>query len=181
MIGMLRVYRKIAGGLAGVMIPLSLAACSQPQPPPPVPIAMAPPKPAPRPAPPKPPAPTAAATESTFSADNPGKSDGPLVSSVKPSEPQEKTEPTPQTAPSLAGLTESDVTKRFGKPANIRKTPSAVIWTYEDQACTLDLFMFPDMRSGQQKVLTYQLGGSGRDVLGERGCLERLGQHGKAG
>jgi hypothetical protein len=178
MIGIFRVYRKIAGVLAGVMIPLSLAACSQPEPPPPPPIAMAPPKPVPRPAPPQPPPPTA--TESTFSADGPGKTDGPLAS-VKPPEPQEATEPKPQTAPSLAGLTEDDITKRFGKPANVRKTPSAVIWTYQDQACTRDLFMFPDMRSGQQKVLTYQLGGSGRDVLGERGCLERLGQNGKAG
>lgn len=108
-------------------------------------------------------------------------SDQPSSSTVKPPEINETTAPTRQQTPSLSGLTEAEITRRFGRPTAVRKTPSALIWTYQDQACSLDLFLFTDMRSGEQKVLTYQLGGSGRDVLGDRACLERLAGNGKAG
>lgn len=174
--------RALCRWLFAATLAAALAACAQPPPPPAPPPVVQAPKPPPRPAPPKPaPAAQAAATETSFSAgDGPtgGKS---TTATAKAADAQEATTPTPQQVPSLAGLTESDVTRRFGQPASIRKTPSANIWTYQDQACTLDLFLFTDMKSGEQKVLTYQLGGSGRDVLGERGCLDRLGHNGKNG
>ncbi|MCW5744619.1 MAG: hypothetical protein KIT36_00280 [Alphaproteobacteria bacterium] len=159
-----------------------LSACSQPvQEEPPLPIVEAPKSP-PRPAPPKP-APTAQASraETRFTTSDTTNGNLPSTATVKPPEPQEMTEPTPQQVPSLAGLTEQEVTRRFGPPTSVRKTPAASIWTYRDESCTLELFLFTDMRSGGQKVLTYQLSGSGRDILGDRGCLERLGSHGKAG
>lgn len=172
--------RRSVLGLVGAVLPLALVACSQPAPPPP-PVVAAPPKPAVRPAPPKPPAPQATGTESAFTAGPGIAGNRPLSATVKAPEVNEATAPTPQQMPSLSGLTEAEVTRRFGPPTTVRKTPSALIWTYRDQACTLDLFLFTDMRSGEQKVLTYQLGGSGRDVLGDRACLERLTGNGKTG
>ncbi|TXL76367.1 hypothetical protein FHP25_12015 [Vineibacter terrae] len=169
-------------GISAAWIVAGVAACSTPPPPPPpLPVAMAP-KPVARPAPPKPPpAAQAAATEISFTPQEGPLEGKPTTSTVKGPEPQEATAPMPQQAPSLAGLSEDAVTRRFGPPATIRKTPSANVWTYHDQACTLDLFLFTDMRTGAQKVLTYQFGGSGRETLGERGCLERLGHNGKQG
>jgi len=177
------VYRRFCGTFSAGSLLFLAAACSHPEPPPPLPPVAVAPKPVPRPAPPKPvPTAQAAATETSFSADegptSPGK---PTNGTVKAPESQEATAPMPQHAPSLAGLSEDDVTRRFGRPANIRKTPSANVWTYQDQACTLDLFLFTDMRTGAQKVLTYQFGGSGRETMGERGCLDRLGHNGKTG
>ena len=175
-------YRRLGGCLLTVLVSLGLAGCAQPEPEPPPPVAVKP-KPAPRPPAPKPlPTAQAAAQETAFSPDeSPANSNKTITGTSKTPDSQEATAPTPQQAPSLAGLSEGEVTRRFGKPATVRKTASANIWTYQDQACTLDLFLFTDMRSGEQKVLTYQLGGTGRETLGERGCLERLGNNGKAG
>ncbi|TWT10227.1 hypothetical protein [Reyranella sp. CPCC 100927] len=178
------VSRRVCGGLFVAALLLGAAACSHPEPPPPPPPVAVVPKPAPKPPAPKP-APTAqaAATEISFSAsEGPTSPTKPTTNgTVKVPESQEATAPTPQQVPSLTGLSEEDVTRRFGRPANIRKTSSANIWTYQDQACTLDLFLFTDMRTGAQKVLTYQFGGSGRETMGERGCLDRLGHNGKSG
>jgi len=177
------VYRRFWAGLFAGPLMLGAAACSHPEPPPPPPPVAVAPKPVPRPAPPKPmPTAQAGTTEASFSPD-----EGPTSPSkatngtVRAPESQEATAPMSQQAPSLAGLSEDAVTRRFGRPANIRKTPSANVWTYQDQACTLDLFLFTDMRTGAQKVLTYQFGGSGRETMGERGCLDRLGHNGKTG
>ena len=175
-------FRTLGGCLSGTLLALGLAACSQPEPPPQPPVVVAKPKPPPRPAPPKPaPSAQAAAAETAFTPDEGPASTKPSSATVKAPESQQATAPTPQRAPSLAGLTEADITRRFGRPTTVRKTPSANIWTYQDQACTLELFLFTDMRSGEQKVLTYQLSGGGRETLGERGCLERLGNNAKAG
>ena len=176
-------YQGLGCCALSVLLPLGLAGCAQPAPEPPPPPVVAAPKPVARPPAPKPlPTAQASATETTFSPDeSPASSNKTVTGTVKTPESQQATAPTPQQAPSLAGLSEGEVTRRFGRPTNVRKTPSANIWTYQDQACTLDLFLFTDMRSGEQKVLTYQLGGSGRETLGERGCLERLGNNGKTG
>jgi hypothetical protein len=176
------IHPRFSRGFLAASLLAGLAACNTPPPPPPpLPVAMAP-KPVPRPVPPKP-APTAqaTATETSFTPQEGPLEGNPTAGTIKTPETQEATAPTPQQAPSLAGLSEDAVTRRFGPPATIRKTPSANVWTYQDQACTLDLFLFTDMRTGAQKVLTYQFGGSGRDTLGERGCLERLGHNGKQG
>lgn len=174
-------YRRFGGCASAVLMTLVVAACAQPAPPQAPPPVVTAPKPIQRAAAPKPVSTArASATETSFSPDDGPSSGKPTGGMVKAPEPQ-ATAPTPQQAPSLSGLTEGEVTRRFGRPAAVRKTPSANIWTYQDQACTLDLFLFTDMRSGEQKVLTYQLGGSGRETLGERGCLERLGNNGKTG
>jgi hypothetical protein len=175
-------HRRLGGLVLTVLVPLGVAGCAQPAPEPPPPVAVAP-KPPPRPPAPRPlPTAQASAKETAFSPDeSPANSNKTITGTSKTPDTQEATVPTPQQAPSLAGLSEGEVTRRFGKPATVRKTPSANIWTYQDQACTLDLFLFTDMRSGEQKVLTYQLGGTGRETLGERGCLERLGNNGKTG
>ncbi|HKU96153.1 MAG TPA: hypothetical protein VJR58_12805 [Vineibacter sp.] len=179
----INVYRKLFGGCFAASLMLGAAACSHPEPPPPPPPVAVAPKPVPRPVPPKPvPTAQAAATEVSFSvSEGPTSPNKATNGTVRTPESQEATAPMPQQAPSLAGLSEDDVTRRFGRPANIRKTPSANVWTYQDQACTLDLFLFTDMRTGAQKVLTYQFGGSGRETMGERGCLDRLGHNGKTG
>ncbi len=183
---MVRIFNRcqgLGGRILCVVLPLGLVGCAQPAPePPPPPVAA--PKPVARPPAPKPlPTAQAAATETSFSPDESPASSNKTVTGTagKTPETQQATAPTPQQAPSLAGLSEGEVTRRFGRPATVRKTPSANIWTYQDQACTLDLFLFTDMRSGEQKVLTYQLGGSGRETLGESGCLERLGNNAKSG
>jgi hypothetical protein len=183
MFGNVSAYRTACARSLGALLLCGLAACSAPEPEAPPPLILESPAPPPKPAPAKPPpAAQAAVTEQSYTPDKGESGNQPTGGTVKVPDPQQATAPTPQQAPSLAGLSEGDVTKRFGKPANIRKTPSASIWTYQDQACTLDLFLFTDMRSGEQRVLTYQLSGSGRDVLGERGCLERLGNNnGKTG
>lgn len=169
------------GVLVGVALPISLLGCAAPPQdanPPPV---LEAPRQAPRPAPP--PAPTAQASgqEIGYSPPATAPDDTPSGATAKPLEPQQATAPKPQQIPVLTGLTEADLTRRFGQPTSIRKTPAANVWVYQDQACTLELFLFTDMRSGEQKVLTYQIGGGGRDVHGDRGCLERLGNNGKGG
>lgn len=184
MIGTVNAYRTPYACLVGVALMCGLAGCAAPEPEPPPPLILESPAPPPKPVPMKPP-PTAqaAVAEKTFTPEESQSGSKPSGGTVKVPDTQQATVPTPQQAPSLSGLSEGDVTKRFGKPANIRRTPSANIWTYQDQACTLDLFLFTDMRSGEQRVLTYQLSGSGREVLGERGCLDRLGNNnnGKTG
>lgn len=181
MMGLLHPCRRFGGALLGVTMTVGLIGCMPPPPdgaPPPVVEA---PRQAPRPAPPPPPTAQASATEADFTPKPGGPDDPPAAATVKPTEPQEATAPTPQQIPVLIGLTERDVTRRFGQPISVRKTPAATIWTYQDQACTLEMFLFTDMRSGEQKVLTYQIGGSGYPIHGDRGCLERLGSNAKGG
>jgi hypothetical protein len=180
MFGNINPLRRPLCCLVGAALPFALAACSHPPPPPP-PVIVAPPKPVAHRPPPKRPTAQASATEASFVSGPDAPPGQPTSRTVKQPEPAEATEPTRQQTPSLAGLTEGEITRRFGRPTAVRKTPSALVWTYQDQACTLDLFLFTDMRSGEQKVLTYQLGGNGRDVLGDRGCLERLTANGKTG
>jgi hypothetical protein len=184
MIGTVLAHRTLYARVAGVALMCGLAGCAVPEPEPPPPLILESPAPPPKPVAAKPlPAAQSAVAEKPFAPEEAQTASTPSGGTVKVPDTQQATLPTPQQAPSLAGLSEGDVTKRFGKPANIRRTPSANIWTYQDQACTLDLFLFTDMRSGEQRVLTYQLSGSGREVIGERGCLERLGNNnnGKTG
>ncbi|HJQ60290.1 MAG TPA: hypothetical protein VJ890_25520 [Vineibacter sp.] len=173
--------RRWGGVLLGVSVALSMLGCAAPPPegtPPPVVEA---PRQAPRAAPAPAPTAQASATESDFTPKDGAPADAPSTATVKPPEQQQATAPTPQQVPVLIGLTEGDLTRRYGQPASVRKTPAATVWTYQDAACTLELFLFTDMRSGQQKVLTYQIGGGGYPIHGDRGCLERLGVNGKGG
>ena len=114
MIRMFNRFQGLGGCASGVLLLLCLAGCAQPAPEPPPPPVVAAPKPAARPPAPKPlPTAQASATETTFTPDeSPAGGNKTVTGPVKTPEPQqEATAPTPQQAPSLAGLSEGEVTR----------------------------------------------------------------------
>lgn len=66
----------------------------------------------------------------------------------------------------LLGMGESRVQSLFGQPAVQRDEQQAEYWRYSLGRCQLDIFLYPDPRTGQQQVAYFEVRPTGLQVAG---------------
>jgi hypothetical protein len=66
----------------------------------------------------------------------------------------------------LVGMDPPTVDRMLGRPAGTRMDAMAVEWTYAAPSCSLSLYFYPDVATGDLKVLKYNI--TGRQAGG--GC-----------
>lgn len=74
-------------------------------------------------------------------------------------------EPTQETAPAvppgqpndMLGQDEAGIRALVGDPATTRTEGSTTVWSYRKEGCALDLFLFYDVKTGERRVLTYEI------------------------
>jgi len=59
----------------------------------------------------------------------------------------------------LVGMDPPTVGRTLGRPAGTRMDAMAVEWTYAAPSCSLSLFFYPDVATGDLKVLKYNITG----------------------
>ena len=82
----------------------------------------------------------------------------------------------------LLGMEQDRVHDIFGQPAVQRNEQQAQYWRYSLGSCQLDVFLYPDPRTGRREVAYYDVRPTGYDVAGRGGgCAEVVRQLGPAG
>lgn len=81
----------------------------------------------------------------------------------------------------LAGLNETQVVDRFGRPDHIAAAGQGVRWTWQAEGCEMTVTLFPDVAAQKRRVFATELTGPSRSDLGEDGCLDRLEHRRRAG
>jgi hypothetical protein len=66
----------------------------------------------------------------------------------------------------LLGMGEGKVQSLFGQPAVQRDEQHAEYWRYSLGRCQLDLFLYPDPRTGQQQVAYFEVRPTGYQIAG---------------
>lgn len=93
--------------------------------------------------------------------------------------PVPRKKPTPPPAPlagpeALMGIDERETMRLLGPPERIGEKPPAIVWTYSDASCTLDLFFYMNMSSQTMRSLTYEFRGIDAGDEAKRDCLRRV-------
>ena len=65
----------------------------------------------------------------------------------------------------LVGLDPPAVGRMLGRPAATRTDAMAMEWSYSTPNCSLNIFFYPDVATGNLKALKY-------NIAGKRGCAE---------
>lgn len=94
----------------------------------------------------------------------PGGSGTPAPGLAESSVPVRLPELPPEVA--LLGMGESRVQSLFGQPAVQRDEQHAEYWRYSLGRCQLDIFLYPDPRTGQQQVAYFEVRPTGYQVAG---------------
>lgn len=94
----------------------------------------------------------------------PGGGEGPSSGIAESQVPVRLPELPPEVA--LLGMGQSKVQSLFGQPAVQRNEQHAEYWRYSLGRCQLDLFLYPDLRTGQHQVTYFEVRPSGHQIAG---------------
>jgi hypothetical protein len=120
--------------------------------------------------------PTASTTDAA-SVVPPPPSDEPLVFPAATAASNEQTaRPAPVSSPvlSLAGKSEIELRTTLGAPTSEEDRPPGKRWLYRVGPCTLDIQLYPDVRSKQFGVLAYEVKSDDNTDEGRRVCMAQL-------
>ena len=82
--------------------------------------------------------------------------------------------PAPPAAVSLAGKSEKELRALLGPPTSEEERPPGKRWRYQNGACTLDVQLYPDVRTKQFGTLAYEVKSDDNSDEGKRACLVQL-------
>lgn len=82
--------------------------------------------------------------------------------------------PAPGPAVQLAGKSENELRALLGSPTNEEDRPPGKRWRYRDGQCTLDVQLYPDVRTKQFGTLAYEVKSDDNTDEGRRHCLAQL-------
>ena len=91
--------------------------------------------------------------------------------------------PPPPNGPAvqLAGKSENELRALLGSPTNEEERPPGKRWRYRDGQCTLDVQLYPDVRTKQFGTLAYEVKSDDNTDEGRRHCLAQLQSRVQAG
>lgn len=102
----------------------------------------------------------------------------------KPTEEVAKSEPAPVTVPAtsappsqdvnLMGKSEGQVRAMFGPPTSVEERAPGKTWHYRDGQCSVDVQMYPDVKTRQFGTLAYKVNSDDNSDEGRRECLARF-------
>jgi hypothetical protein len=72
------------------------------------------------------------------------------------------------------GLSQTDTTKLFGKPAERRNLPPSQIWIYLSTVCDLKMSFYPEVGAPAFRALTIHIDDYGADDATHNACLSSL-------
>jgi hypothetical protein len=75
---------------------------------------------------------------------------------------------------SLAGKSEAELRAMLGAPTSEEDRPPGKRWRYRDGQCTLDVQLYPDVRTKQFGTLAYEVKSDDNTDEGKRVCLAQL-------
>jgi hypothetical protein len=74
----------------------------------------------------------------------------------------------------MIGRDENGIRALIGAPAKTRTEGSTTVWSYEKDGCSLDLFLFYDVKTGAQRVLSYEIKPSATDSDAIQACYNKF-------
>jgi hypothetical protein len=103
---------------------------------------------------------------------------------TKPTEEAAKSEPAPVAAPAtpsppsqdvnLMGKNEGQVRAMLGPPTSVEERAPGKTWHYRDGQCSVDVQMYPDVKTRQFGTLAYKVNTDDNSDEGRRECLARF-------
>jgi hypothetical protein len=79
-----------------------------------------------------------------------------------------------QSALSLVGKSETELRAMLGSPTSEEDRPPGKRWRYRDGQCTLDVQLYPDVKTKQFGTLAYEVKSDDNTDEGNRVCLAQL-------
>lgn len=92
-------------------------------------------------------------------------------------EPTEEPSPPPAAAGQpndMLGQNEAGIRSMVGDPATTRTEGSTTVWSYRKEGCALDLFLFYDVKTGERRVLTYEIKPDSTDNNAIQVCYDKF-------
>lgn len=80
----------------------------------------------------------------------------------------------PTAAVSIAGTSETELRALFGAPTSEEERPPGKRWRYRDGSCTMDVQLYPDVRTKQFGTLAYEVKSDDNSDEGKRACLAQF-------
>lgn len=74
----------------------------------------------------------------------------------------------------MIGRDENGIRALIGAPTKTRTEGSTTVWSYEKDGCALDLFLFYDVKTGAQRVLSYEIKPSATDSNAMQACYDKF-------
>ena len=74
----------------------------------------------------------------------------------------------------MIGRDENGIRALIGAPARMRTEGSTTVWSYEKDGCSLDLFLFYDVKTGAQRVLSYEIKPNATDTDAIQACYNKF-------
>lgn len=74
----------------------------------------------------------------------------------------------------MIGRDENGIRALIGAPAKMRTEGSTTVWSYEKDGCSLDLFLFYDVKTGAQRVLSYEIKPNATDTDAIQACYNKF-------
>jgi hypothetical protein len=74
----------------------------------------------------------------------------------------------------MIGRDESGIRSLIGEPTKTRTQGSTTVWSYQKDGCSLDLFLFYDVKTGAQRVLSYEIKPDVSDTNAIQACYDKF-------
>jgi hypothetical protein len=74
----------------------------------------------------------------------------------------------------MIGRDENGIRALIGAPTKTRTEGSTTVWSYEKDGCALDLFLFYDVKTGAQRVLSYEIKPTATDNDAIQACYNKF-------
>lgn len=103
-------------------------------------------------------------------APDPNQPAGNQIASLPGSEPDH----TPNQPNEMIGRDENGIRSLIGNPTKTRTEGSTTVWSYEKDGCALDLFLFYDVKTGAQRVLSYEIKPTATDNNAIQACYNKF-------
>lgn len=74
----------------------------------------------------------------------------------------------------MIGRDENGIRALIGAPTKTRTEGSTTVWSYQKDGCALDLFLFYDVKTGAQRVLSYEIKPNATDNNAIQACYDKF-------
>ncbi len=74
----------------------------------------------------------------------------------------------------MLGRDENGIRALIGEPTKTRTEGSTTVWSYQKDGCALDLFLFYDVKTGAQRVLSYEIKPNATDSNAIQACYDKF-------
>lgn len=81
---------------------------------------------------------------------------------------------TPLDLDALAGVDRDEVLARLGPADDVRDQPPGMVWIYREGACSVELYLFPQVAAARYSVLGHKVLPASLGDRERRSCLTRL-------